>query len=202
MTSKACPRRYDELLQSLGVQTTAGQTAAAQASADETAASETAAVQASVDETAASQTIVVQASAVQTAAELRYDDPRAIYQRYVEARHAWYKAQPRGYVRTNQQYRRAIGLPLRYDKASYQWCLDYKQMGERCRESTGSRVWEKEEMMAYLDWSKAEEDRVEARVAAEMAGNPFSGRRGMGDIWEAAARDIEEQEALYSGRQD
>ncbi|KAJ0120367.1 Uncharacterized protein HZ326_30274 [Fusarium oxysporum f. sp. albedinis] len=32
---------------------------------------------------------------------LRYDDPRAIYQRYVAARDAWYKAQLRGSVKTN-----------------------------------------------------------------------------------------------------
>jgi hypothetical protein len=95
------PRRHDELLQSSGVQITGGQRVAAQASANEIAAR---------------QTIVVQASAVQTAAEVRFNDPRAIYQRYVKARDAWYKAQPRGYVRMKQQYRRAIGLPLRYDK--------------------------------------------------------------------------------------
>ncbi|KAL9564051.1 hypothetical protein ACKAV7_011825 [Fusarium commune] len=81
----------------------------------------------------------------------RYDDPRAIYQRYVAARDAWYKAQPRGSIKTNQQYRRALGLPLRYDKSSYQWCLDWKQMGKRCDTPTGSRDWTKEEMMAYLD---------------------------------------------------
>jgi len=27
--------------------------------------------------------------------------------------------------------------------------------------STGVREWTKEEMMAYLDWSKAENDRIE-----------------------------------------
>jgi len=53
-------------------------------------------------------------------------------------------------------------------------------------------------MMAYLDWDKSENDRVEAQVAAETEGNPFSSRRGMGEIWRAAERDLEEQEALYS----
>jgi hypothetical protein len=129
---------------------------------------------------------------------LRYDDPQAIYRRYVAARDAWYKAQPRGSVKTNQQYRRALGLPLRYDKASYQWCLDWKQMGKLCTTPTGSRDWSKEEMMAYLDWSKAEDDRVEAQVAAEMESNPFSSRRGMRDIWEAAENDGKEQQELYS----
>jgi hypothetical protein len=52
-------------------------------------------------------------------------------------------------------------------------------------------------MMAYLDWNKAEDDRVEARVTAEMEQMPFSSRRGMGEIWEAAAGDIEEQRTLY-----
>ncbi|KAH7465092.1 hypothetical protein FOMA001_g16895 [Fusarium oxysporum f. sp. matthiolae] len=130
----------------------------------------------------------------------RYDDPRAIYQRYVAARDAWYKVQPRGSIKTNQQYRRALGLPLRYDKSSYQWCLDWKQMGKRCDTPNGSRDWTKEEMMAYLDWSKAEDDRVEAQVAAEMERSPFSSRRGMHDIWEAAAVDSEAQQAIHSGR--
>lgn len=53
-------------------------------------------------------------------------------------------------------------------------------------------------MMAYLDWSKAEDDRVEAQVAAEMESNPFSSRRGMRDIWEAAENDGKEQQELYS----
>lgn len=54
--------------------------------------------------------------------------------------------------------------------------------------------------MAYLDWSNVEDDRVEAEVATEMEGNVFSSRRGMHDIWEAAARNIEAQEAFYSDR--
>jgi hypothetical protein len=61
---------------------------------------------------------------------VRYDDPQAIYQRYVAARDAWYQAQPRGSIKTNQAYRKALDLPLRYDKASYQWCLDWKQVGK------------------------------------------------------------------------
>ena len=49
---------------------------------------------------------------------------------------------------------------------SYEWCLDYKQMIKHCRTSTGSREWTKEEMMAYLDWSEAEDKRIEAQVVA------------------------------------
>jgi hypothetical protein len=55
-------------------------------------------------------------------------------------------------------------------------------------------------MMAYLDWSKAEDDRVEAQAAAEMKSNPFPSRRGMREIWKAAAADSEAQQAFYSGR--
>lgn len=66
---------------------------------------------------------------------------------------------------------------------------------------SGSRNWTKEEMMAYLDWDKAEDDRVEAQVLAEMEGNHFSSRRGMRDIWAATDADCEAQEALYSGKQ-
>jgi MULE transposase domain/Zinc knuckle len=130
----------------------------------------------------------------------RYDSPQAIYQRYVAARSAWYEAQPRGSIKTNQQYRKAMGLSLRYSKKSYEWCLDYKQMTKRCITSTGSREWTKEEMMAYLDWSEAEDKRIEAQVAQEMEGNPLGRqRRGVGEIWRMIDRDIEEQEALYEG---
>lgn len=122
------------------------------------------------------------------APELRYDGPRAIHQRYVEARQAWYNAQPRGSIKTNKQYRKVIGLPQRYDKVSYKWWLDWKQMGKQCIMQKGYRDWSKEEMMAHLDWSKAEEDRVEALVAAEMEGNPFSKRRGMREIWRRPQR--------------
>jgi len=94
-----------------------------------------------------------------------------------------------------------MGLPLRYPKKSYEWCLDYKQMTKRCTTSTGSREWTKEEMMAYLDWYRAEEERIEALVLAEIGDNPFdSNRRGAGDVWRRVERDIMEQEALYSAR--
>ncbi len=149
------------------------------------------------DQTVADQTVAVEGVA---APDLRYDDARAIYQRYVEAREAWYDAQPRGSIKTNQQYRRAMSLPQRYKKSELAWCLDWKQMGKQCRTQEGFRDWTKEEMMAYLDWDKAEDDRVEAMVAAEMESNPFSKRRGMREIWEAAAADGAEQEALYSGK--
>ncbi|KAF4333456.1 transposase [Fusarium beomiforme] len=167
-------------VQALAGHKAADQIVAVQELADHAAASQTSTVQEftdciMVDQIVAVHTAAVQAAAVETRAaalapELRYDDPRAIYQRYAEARNAWYKAQPRGSIKTNQQYRKAMGLPQRYDKK-------------------GSRDWTKEEMMAYLDWSKAEEDRAETRVAAEMEGNPFSNRRGMREIWEAAAVD-------------
>src|SRR6478736_7661512 len=130
---------------------------------------------------------------------LRDDDPRAIHRRYVKSREDWYKAQPPGTWLGNRQYRKAMGLPLGYPKASYSWCLDYKQMGRYCKTSTSLREWTKEEMMAYLDWDKAETDRIEARVAEETEnGRLFASRRGMGELWEMTQRDIDEQEALYS----
>jgi hypothetical protein len=90
-------------------------------------------------------------------------------------------------------------LPQRYDKRSYEWCLDYKQMSQRCVTSTGSREWTKEELMAYLDWNKAEDERIEAQVAREIESNPFaSRRRGVQDIWRRIEEDVKEQEALYS----
>ena len=130
---------------------------------------------------------------------VRYDAPEAIYARYIASRQAWYDAQLAGSIKTNQQYRKAMGLPQRYDKQSYEWCLDYKQMSALCVTSTGRRSWTKEEMMAYLDWSNAEDERVEAQVAKEMGDNPLSNaRRGVKEIWQRIERDSREQEALYS----
>ena len=40
--------------------------------------------------------------------------------------------------------------------------------------------------MAYLDWSKAEDERVEAVVAKELRDNPLASRRGLKDIWRSA----------------
>lgn len=131
--------------------------------------------------------------------ELRYDDPRAVYHRYVAARTEWYDKLPRGSLKTNQQYRRAMGLPQRYNKTSYDWCLDYKQMGKLCTATRPGREWSKEEMMAYLDWTNAEDQRAESRVAQEMGDNPLANqRRGMADIWKGVEQDIVEQQALYS----
>ncbi|PWI63923.1 hypothetical protein PCL_03006 [Purpureocillium lilacinum] len=130
---------------------------------------------------------------------VRYDAPEAIYARYIASRQAWYDAQPTGSIKTNQQYRKAMALPQRYDKQSYEWCLDYKQMSALCVTSTGRRSWTKEEMMAYLDWSKAEDERVEAQVAEEMGDNPLANaRRGVKETWQRIERDSREQEALYS----
>ena len=129
----------------------------------------------------------------------QYDSPEAIYARYVASRNAWYATQPAGTIKTNQQYRKAKGLPQRYNKNSYEWCLDYKQMSKRCTSAPDSRDWTKEEMMAYLDWSQAEDERVEALVAKEMGENPLANkRRGMRDIWKSVERDSREQQALYS----
>jgi hypothetical protein len=90
-----------------------------------------------------------------------------------------------------------VGLATRYSKAEYEWCLDYKQMGKSYRSPSGHiRDWTKDEIMSYLDWDKAESERVEGNVAEEMASEPFSGRRGMQDIWDAAERDSEAQGML------
>jgi hypothetical protein len=131
-----------------------------------------------------------------------YDDPLAIYQRYVAARESWYSSLPRGAIKTNQEYRKAMALPARYPEAKYKWCLDYKQMTKQCSTSSGIRDWTKEEMMAYLDWSKSEDDRIDGLVYREVRDNPFgTGRRGVDSIWKGVERDIEEQESLYSSRQ-
>ncbi|KAF4465100.1 mutator-like element transposase [Fusarium albosuccineum] len=196
MTSKTCPLRYEE-----GLQPSAAPSPESSRQEGPSKDSTNCIVVSVADMggMAAAASPAAPLTQAGTGPTLRYDDPRAIYQRYVAARDTWYKAQAHGIVKTNEEYRKALGLPLRYDKASYQWCLDWKQMGKRCTMPTGSRDWTKEEMMAYLDWNKAEDDRVEAQVAADMESNPFSaGRRGMGRIWEAAERDSKEQQGLYS----
>ncbi|KJZ68586.1 hypothetical protein HIM_12019 [Hirsutella minnesotensis 3608] len=115
-------------------------------------------------------------------ARVPYDSPEAIYARYVASRDAWYAEQPIGSVKTNQQYRRAEGLPQR-----------------RCVTAAGSREWTKEEMMAYLDFSRAEDQRVEAQVAKDLGANPSSNRRkGLKEVWESAEKDSSEQQAMYS----
>ncbi|MGH7964326.1 MAG: hypothetical protein ACRERD_21330, partial [Candidatus Binatia bacterium] len=133
----------------------------------------------------------------QAAPPLPYHDPKSIYQRYVAARDAWYKSQVPGTYVNNKIYRKAQGLPTGYGKASYKWCLDYKQMGKHCVTSTGARDWAREEMMAYLDWDKSENDRFDAQVALELE-NGEPNRRGLGSIWKKAQQDEEEQEAIYS----
>ena len=92
-----------------------------------------------------------------------------------------------------------MGLPARYDKQSYEWCMDYKQMSRRCVTAAGSREWTKEEMMAYLDWNKAEDQRVEAQIMEEMGDNPLANtRRGTAEIWRQVEKDSQRQEDLYS----
>ena len=123
------------------------------------------------------ETIVEEPPAIQQTVEQgsgRYDSPEAIYRRYVSARSAWYATLPRGALRTNQEYRRAKGLPQRYGKQSYEWCLDYKQMSRRCITTNESRECTTEEKMAYLDWSKEEDKRVQVLVAQQMGSNQCS----------------------------
>jgi hypothetical protein len=76
-------------------------------------------------------------------------------------------------------------------------------MSKRCITLIGSREWTKEEMIAYLDWSKAEDERIEAQVAEEMGDHPLANRRrGVKDIWGRIEADSREQEGLHlaSGR--
>lgn len=54
-------------------------------------------------------------------------------------------------------------------------------------------------MMAYLDWSKAKDDRIEAQFAAELRDDPAARRgRGVKDIWNRREKDTRQQEKLYS----
>ena len=73
-------------------------------------------------------------------------------------------------------------------------------MGKRCRLQSGFREWTEEEKMAYLDWDKAEDDRVTREVDREIRAQPYSSRRGTREIWRAAEKDDEEQQALFLAR--
>jgi hypothetical protein len=57
----------------------------------------------------------------------------------------WYEAQPPGTSLDNRQYRRAMGLPLGYLKASYSWCLDqgWEQLNSIQRKSTHINILSK-----------------------------------------------------------
>lgn len=218
MRSKACPLRYQNLLQPLAPAAPAGapvcsaSPAARESSLPQSPQLEAEALQMSpspeappsVQESSMRVPTSPAAPATQSLREsptngpaLSYQDPGAIYEKYIAARANWYAAQPRGSVKTNQLYRKAMGLPQRYIKADYAWCCDYKQMGPRCKAVAGTRDWTKEEMMAYLDWSKAEDERVEALVNKEMADDPLANsRRGMTHIWNSIEQDMRQQEAL------
>jgi hypothetical protein len=53
-------------------------------------------------------------------------------------------------------------------------------------------------MMAYLDWSKAEDDRIEAQVL-EVGSDPMrNGRRGAKEIWKRIEEDSETRQARHS----
>jgi hypothetical protein len=72
-------------------------------------------------------------------------------------------------------------------------------MSRRCASPSGIREWTKEEMMAYLDWSKQEDDRVEAKVASEVRDDHAAQkRRSVKHIWKSIEKDTAEQKALYS----
>jgi hypothetical protein len=60
---------------------------------------------------------------------------------------------------------------------SYDWCPGYKQMPRRCITPTGLSEWAKEEMMAYLEWGKAEDERVETLVAEVVGDNPLGNKQ-------------------------
>ncbi|RFU74564.1 mutator-like element transposase [Trichoderma arundinaceum] len=142
----------------------------------------------------------VTSTAPHVSSTLPYYAPGSIYSRYVAARLTWYKSQPKGYLKTNQADRRAMGLPQRYQKEMFVWYQDYKQMGEWCiLPQGGRRKWTKEEMMAYIDWDTAEAERTEAQVKLRMENDPNEAtRRGMRGIWRGSEEDEQAQARLFS----
>ena len=62
-------------------------------------------------------------------------------------------------------------------------------MTARCTTLTGSRDWTTEEMMAYLDWDRAEDECVQAIVESRM--DKIRGWRGTACVWEMMESDSE-----------
>ena len=57
--------------------------------------------------------------------------------------------------------------------------------------------------MAYLDWNKSEDDRIDQQVYQEVQKNPFNtGRRGVDSLWKRVEKDLKEQESLYSATRE
>lgn len=124
--------------------------------------------------------------------DLPRSHPCNIYARYIADREKWYKSLPPSSLKTNQQYRKAKKLPQRFSKKEYEWCLDYKEMGKLCKITKPHREWKKEEMMAYLDFDKAEEERVHTKTAQRVAVERELGLSGVEGAW--AAVNAEDQE--------
>ncbi|KAF5245198.1 hypothetical protein FAUST_1853 [Fusarium austroamericanum] len=114
------------------------------------------------------------ATAQSEADTLSYTDARAIYQRYKADREAC--------------------------KAEYDWCLGWKEMGKQCRTGRSLRDWTKEEMMSYLDFDRAENERVDKQVEEELKARRFTTYRGPDHVWKAAARDHKDQQRVHENR--
>ncbi|KAG6990012.1 PKS-NRPS hybrid synthetase [Fusarium oxysporum f. sp. conglutinans] len=113
----------------------------------------------------------------------RYDRPEAIYARYKASREAWYATLPPRSRRNDKAYRKAKGLPARYPKASVEYALDWKRMGRQCDLGIGKgkRDWIQEEINAYLDFEKTEEERVNLEEQIRLEEGYYQGRNGIQD---------------------
>jgi hypothetical protein len=66
-------------------------------------------------------------------------------------------------------------------------------MRKHCTKASGARPWTEEEMMAYVNWNRAEDSRVDASLIA----NPLNpGKRGIGDVLMRAERDKQKQQVV------
>ncbi|KAF5230800.1 hypothetical protein FANTH_13693 [Fusarium anthophilum] len=90
---------------------------------------------------------------------LPYGDPQAIYLQYQHNRNEWYSTLPQGVRGTDERYRRATGLPLVYEEARYKQALGWREMGRYCVGRGTRRPWTTEEMNAWIDNEKEEEQR-------------------------------------------
>ncbi|OBS15929.1 hypothetical protein FPOA_13340 [Fusarium poae] len=127
---------------------------------------------------------------------LMHDDGRVIYSRYKAAREEWYREQP-PHRQTDKLYRKAKGLRARYNKAEKAYVLSDSRMGRHVKRRNGLKLrdWTDEEIAAYLDWDKEEEERAYEKEAAKPL---YDRNRNLNSYWEEAAVDFQSREALYN----
>ncbi|KAF4332714.1 MULE transposase domain protein [Fusarium beomiforme] len=126
---------------------------------------------------------------------LLYLQAEAIYLQYQHDRNEWYKTLPQGVTGTDERYRRATGLPLVYEEAEYNKARGRREMGMYCIEKGRRRHWTKEEMNAWIDREKEEEQRDKQKAVEDWARDQYDPdhRVSLQRRWGEIERDLQNQ---------